>query len=188
MKKHVIAAIAASTLTLPAFAADAYTVDPNHTFASYEVMHLGFSTQRGRFGKSSGRILLDRAARTGSVDIAMDPATVSIGNPKLEDHLRSEDFFDVARHPAITFKSTNLKFNSDTLVAVEGDLTLRGVTRPVTLNVSAFRCAPHPLVKKDACGADASVTVKRSDFGIKYAIPAVSDDVRILISVEAIKD
>ena len=94
----------------------------------------------------------------------------------------------MARHPAITFKSTNLKFNSDTLVAVEGDLTLRGVTRPVTLNVSAFRCAPHPLVKKDACGADASVTVKRSDFGIKYAIPAVSDDVRILISVEAIKD
>ena len=85
MKRHVIAAIAASTLTLPAFAADAYTVDPNHTFASYEVMHLGFSTQRGRFGKSSGRILLDRAARTGSVDIAMDPATVSIGNPKLED-------------------------------------------------------------------------------------------------------
>lgn len=188
MNKPIAAAIAASMLALPVFAADAYTVDPSHTFPSFEVVHFGFSTQRGRFNKTSGKITLDRAARTGTVDIAIDAASISHGVPKLEDHLRGEDFFDVAKYPSITFRSKSLKFNGDSLASVDGDLTMHGVTKPVTLAVSSFRCAPHPMSKKEVCGADASVTVKRSDFGIKYAIPAVADDVRILLNIEAMKD
>jgi polyisoprenoid-binding protein YceI len=188
MKKQLTAALAASSLALPLFAADSYPVDPNHTFASYEVTHLGYSTQRGRFDKTSGTIVLDRDARTGSVDITIDAASINIGNKKLEEHLRSEDFFAVERFPKIIFKSNSLKFKGGDLVAVEGDLTMRGVTMPVTLAVSRFRCAPHLLLRKEACGADASATVKRSDFHIRYAIPAVADEVKIVIAVEAIKD
>jgi len=184
----VVAAAVACAVALPGQAADSYTVDSGHTYPSFEIGHLGFSTQRGRFNKSSGKITLDRAAKTGSVEITIDVASIDTGNAKLQDHLKSEDFFAAAQFPTITFKSTALKFDGDKLTAADGDLTIHGVTKPVSLAVSAFKCGAHPFTKKELCGADASVTIKRSDFGIKYALPAVADDVKLLLNVEAYKD
>jgi len=184
----LVAAAVAVAVALPGQAADSYTIDAGHTYPSFEIGHLGFSTQRGRFNKSAGKITLDRAAKTGSVEITIDVASIDTGNAKLQDHLKSEDFFAAAQFPTITFKSTALKFDGDRLTSADGDLTIHGVTKPVSLAVSAFKCGAHPFTKKELCGADASVTIKRSDFGIKYALPAVADDVKLLLNVEAYKD
>jgi polyisoprenoid-binding protein YceI len=167
---------------------ETYTVDPRHTFPTYEVGHLGYSMQRGRFNKTSGKITIDTAARTGSADIAMEAASVSSGVDKLDEHLRGEDFLNAAKFPLITFKSSNFSFDGDKLKSATGDLTINGVTRPVTFNMNVFLCGPHPMTKKKQCGADMVATIKRSDFGIKYALPALADDVTLRIPVEAIRD
>jgi polyisoprenoid-binding protein YceI len=180
----LIAMFAAPVLAAP----ENYTIDPRHTFPSFEVNHLGFSTQRGRFNSTSGKITLDREAKRGTVQVTIDTSSVSTGVPKLEEHLRGEDFFDVAQHPAMTFKSNNLKFNGDVPVAAEGEITIRGITKPVTFAITSFKCGPNPVAKKDACGADANATIKRSDFGMKYALPALGDDVKLIINVEALKE
>ena len=169
-------------------APETYTIDSTHTFPSFEINHLGFSTQRGRFNKTTGNIVLDRAAKKASVDITIDTNSISTGFEKLENHLRSEDFFNTAKFPTITFKSTGAKFEGDKLAAVSGNLTMHGVTKPVTLAVTAFHCGMNPVYKKDACGADAEATLKRSDFGINYALPAVSDQVKLLIQIEGHKN
>jgi polyisoprenoid-binding protein YceI len=186
MKRIALAALLAS---LPAAAAlETYTVDPNHTLPTYEVGHLGYSMQRGRFGKTSGRITIDTAAKTGSADISMDAASVSSGVDKLDQHLRGEDFFNVAKNPTITFKSSSFAFDGEKVKSVTGDLTMNGITRPVTLNANLFHCGPHPMTKKKQCGADLQATIKRSDFGMKYALPALADEVTLRIPVEAMKD
>ena len=185
---RLLAILLTGLLAAPACAADNYTVDSRHTWPVFEVNHLGFSTQRGRFNKTTGTIVLDRAAKKASVDISIDTNSISTGLEKLETHLRAEDFFDVAKYPAITFKSTSAKFEGDKLASLSGNLTLHGVTKPVTLTVTSFFCGPNPVYKKDACGADAVTTIKRSDFGINYALPAVSDEVKLLIQVEAHKN
>ncbi len=165
-----------------------YTIDPQHTRPTYEVMHLGYSMQRGRFNKTSGKITLDTAAKKGSADVTIDAASIDSGVPKLDEHLKSEDFFNVAKNPQITFKSNNFTFDGDKVKSATGDLTMNGVTRPVTLTANLFQCAPHPMNKKPQCGGDFTTTVKRSDFGIKYGIPAVGDEVTLRIPVESIKD
>lgn len=187
MKSVVLAAVAAA-LTLHAAAQEVYTVDPAHTFPAYEVKHFGMSTQRGLFTKANGRIALDRAGKRGTADITVDMGSVWTAVPKLTDHLRSEDFFDVAKFPTATFKGDDFKFDGDKLVAVSGDLTLRGVTKPMTLTVNAMNCGPNPVTKKMMCGADLSTTIKRSDFGIKAYVPAISDEVKLSIPVEAYRD
>jgi polyisoprenoid-binding protein YceI len=168
-------------------APETYEIDSRHTFPSFEVNHLGFSTQRGRFNITTGTVVLDKAARKASADVSIDVRSVDTGLDKLEAHLVAEDFFDAAKFPTITFKSTNSHFKGDKLVGLDGNLTMRGVTKPVKLKVTAFHCGQNPMVKKDACGADAVATVKRSDFGISYAIPAVGDEVKLLIQLEAHK-
>jgi polyisoprenoid-binding protein YceI len=189
MYARTAAVVLATLVAGSAWAApETYTIDSTHTFPSFEVSHLGFSTQRGRFNKTTGSIVLDRAAKKASVDISIDANSISTGLEKLEAHLRAEDFFDVTKYPTITFKSTGAKFKGDKLAAVSGDLTLHGVTRPITLTVTSFFCGPNPVYKKDACGADAVATLKRSDFGINYALPAVGDEVKLLIQVEAHKN
>jgi len=189
MNKTLIAFAALTvTLALPSQAADSFTVDSSHTFPSFEVKHLGYSTQRGRFNKTSGKITLDRAAKSGTMDINIDAASVSTGLPLLEEHLRGDKFFDVAMNPVIAFRSKDIKFSGDTPTAVNGDLMIRGVIKPVTLNITSFHCAPHPMTKKDACGADANVTIKRSDFGMNFMIGPVADEVKLLINIEAMKD
>jgi polyisoprenoid-binding protein YceI len=189
MTARTTAVVFASLIAGTAYAApETYTVDSTHTFPSFEIDHLGFSTQRGRFNKTSGSIVLDRAAKKASVDISIDANSISTGLEKLEIHLRSEDFFDVAKYPTISFKSTGARFNGDKLASVSGNLTLHGVTKPVTLTVTSFYCGHNPVYKKEACGANAETTVKRSDFGISYGLPAVGDQVKLLIQVEGHKN
>lgn len=189
MKAKLSPTLIAALIAAPAFAApELYTVDPKHTLPSFEVNHLGFSTQRGRFNSSSGKITLDRAAKQLDVDIIIDVKSVDTGVEKLEQHLKEEDFFFVEKYPTITFKSTGAKFDGDKPVSVDGLLTMRGVTKPVTLAVTSFKCGPNVPAKKDGCGADAETTVKRSDFGISYALPAVGDEVKLKINIEALKD
>jgi polyisoprenoid-binding protein YceI len=188
MNKTLIALALASTLSVSAFAADSYTIDPRHTFPSFEVSHLGFSIQRGRFNSSAGKITLDTAAQSGSIAVNIDAASIDTGLAELEKHIQSEEFFDVAKYPTITFTSKNLKFDGDKLVGANGDFTLHGVTRPVNLQIDHFRCAPHPMNKKPTCGANATTTIKRSEFGIARYVPAVGDEVKIAIQVEATRD
>jgi polyisoprenoid-binding protein YceI len=185
----IVPAFAALLTALPCAAEmQAYTIDPQHTRPTYEVMHLGYSIQRGRFNKTSGKIMIDTAAKKGSVDVTIDAASVDSGLPKLDEHLKSEDFFNVAKNPQITFKSSNFAFDGDKVKSVSGDLTMNGITHPVTLSANMFNCAPHPMTKKPQCGGDFQATVKRSEFGMKYAIPALGDDVTLHIPVESIKD
>ncbi|MBI4949414.1 MAG: polyisoprenoid-binding protein [Deltaproteobacteria bacterium] len=174
-------------LATPSFAED-FTIDPRHTFPSFEVSHMGLSTQRGRFNSTSGKITLDRVAKTGSIELEIDATTVNTGLAELEKHMRAEDFFNVEKFPKITFKSTSVAFEGEDPRSVEGAITLLGVTRPLTLSISSFNCRVHPMTKKYVCGADASATLKRSEFGMIYAIPAVSDEVRLVIQVEAIRE
>jgi polyisoprenoid-binding protein YceI len=184
-----LAAALLGAAALSAFAApESYTIDPNHTFPSVEVIHFGTSVFRGKFTKNSGKVTLDKAAKTGTVDIAIDPASIDMGVQKLDDHLKSDAFFDVAKFPTATFRAATIKFSGDVPAEVPGELTLHGVTKPVTLTFTKFNCYANPMMKKDVCGGDLSATIKRSDFGIKFGIPNVSDDVKLQIQVEAIKD
>ena len=171
---------------LPAAAqTETYTIDPNHTFPIYEVNHVGFSIQRGRFNKTSGTIQLDLAAHRGSAEVAVDTRSVRTGVAKLDEHLRSEDFFNAAKYPQITFKSDQLRFEGDNLFSATGNLTILGVTRPVTFKVNYFHCGMHPLLKKKACGVDLEAHIKRSDFGMKFGLPDLGDDVTLRVNTEA---
>lgn len=183
-----VSVIAAAALALPAAAAETYTIDPRHTFPSFEVSHLGISTQRGRFNRTSGQISLDRAARTGWLLIEVDPSSVDTGDAQLEAILRSETFFDADTHRYIYFRSTGMEFEGERLARVRGELTLLGVTKPVTLAVQSLNCGVNPINRKETCGADVSSTLKRSEFGMTRHIPAVGDEVRLLIQVEATRN
>jgi polyisoprenoid-binding protein YceI len=184
-----IATLAVTTLLAGTAVAapETYEIDSRHTFPSFEVNHLGFSTQRGRFNITTGTVVLDKAARKASADVSINVRSIDTGLDKLEAHLVAEDFFDAGKYPTITFKSTTSQFQGDKLVALDGNLTMRGVTKPVKLTVATFNCAMHPMLKKQACGADAVTTIKRSDYGINYALPAVGDEVKLLIQIEAVK-
>jgi len=187
MYKSIFAVIAIA-LPLSAQAADSYTIDPSHTYPHFSISHLGFSTMQGRFDDTSGKVGLDRAAKTGSVDISIKADSISTGFAKRDKHLKGPDFFNSAEFPIISYKSTAVNFNGDTPASVDGNLTIMGVSKPVTLNISAFHCGTHPMNKKDICGAAASTQIKRSDFGIKYGLPAIGDDVKLVFEIEAVKD
>ncbi|MDQ2963468.1 MAG: YceI family protein [Pseudomonadota bacterium] len=150
----------------PAFSQENYRIDPLHTAATFSVSHLGLSLQRGSFGRTTGTVTLDRIAKKGSVDLAIDAASVTSGSQSRETMLKGEDYFNTGQFPLITFRSTNLKFDGDSIVGAEGELTIRGVTKPVTLAVGDFKCAIHPATRKPACGAEVTASVKRSDFGM----------------------
>jgi polyisoprenoid-binding protein YceI len=188
MQNRLLIAALSAALTAPAFAADSYTIDPRHTLPMYEVSHFGWSTQRGRFQSVSGKITLDRAAKRGTLDVTIDVASVSTGIEKLDEHLKSEDFFNAAKHPTMTFKSKQVNFSGDKPASVNGEFTMLGVTKPLTLTLNSFHCAMNPFAKKEACGADAVGTVKRSEFGMATLTPGLGDEVRLVINVEAFKD
>jgi polyisoprenoid-binding protein YceI len=186
----VVAAISFVIVAKSAAATEeTYTLDPVHSQPMFEVRHMGYSLQRGSFTKVSGKVTLDREAKKGSVDVTIDATSIRTIDPRLDTHVKSEDFFDVAKYPTITFKSSNLVFDGDRVVAVDGELTLHGVTKPVTLKVTDVVCGEHPINKRPMCGAEATAMVKRSDWGMTYGIPKmVGDDVRIIIPIEARKD
>lgn len=168
-------------------AADTYNIDPSHTYPSFEADHMGLSLWRGKFGKTTGTINLDRAAKTGSLDIVIDAASIDFGHDKMNTHAKNPDMFNVEKFPQVTYKSKSLKFDGDKLVAVDGELTMLGVTKPVKLTVNKFKCIIHPRLKREVCGADASGEFKRTDFGLSYGTPAFAPEVKLAIQVEAIK-
>ncbi len=188
MKQFAILALL-SALGTAAFAAPVtYVIDDHHTLPRFEYDHFGYSQQLSRFDKVSGKITLDRAAKTGSVAVEIDAKSVDTGYPVFNGHIQGEDFFNTEKYPTITFKSDNLKFKGDKLVAVKGGLTIKGITKPVTLRVTSFKCMPHPMLKKDACGANATTVVKRSEFNMGKYAPYVSDEVTLTLPVEAIAE
>jgi polyisoprenoid-binding protein YceI len=178
----------AGALALPAYAADSYTVDSRHTWPQYEIMHLGFSTQRGRFDETAGKITLDRAAKTGTVNIVIKSGSISTGLAKWDEHMKSEDFFNAAKFPEMTFKADKVVFEGDKPASLPGQFTLLGVTKPLTLTITHFGCGPHPVNKKEVCGADAEGTIKRSEYGMTKYLPGISDEVKLVINIEAFKD
>lgn len=172
-------------------APDTYTIDSSHTYPSFKTAHIaGISFWRGKINQSSGTVVLDRAAKTGSIDILMDMTSIDFGHEKMNEHARKDDIFDVAKFPSATYKSTRLVFTGDVITAVEGNLTLHGVTKPVTLTVNQFKCVPHPFFKREVCGADASAVIDRTDFGVSYGVGKVIPDGKVTldIQVEALKD
>jgi polyisoprenoid-binding protein YceI len=190
MNYPLLALIITGALSFSATAiADSYTVDPRHTFPSFEISHLGFSIQRGRFNQTEGKITLaPESAAGGSIDIAIDAASISTGLADLEKHLRGEDFLDTNRFPKILFKSKQLILNQGRLIGVEGELTLHGVTKPVHLTVDHFHCGVNLIARKNVCGANATAVIKRSDFGVDKYAPVLADNVKVIIQIEAIKD
>ena len=188
MNKFIAFILAAGVSLSAAAAPETYVIDGSHTFPRFEYSHFGYSNQISRFDKTSGTIVLDRAAQSGSVDVVIDTTSVDTGFPLFNGHIQGEDFFDTKKFPTITFKSSKLHFAGDKLRAVDGKLTIKGITKPVTLEVSSFHCMPHPLLKKDACGANAVTKIKRSEFNNGKFAPYVGDDVTLTIAVEAVKE
>ncbi len=179
----------AAVVAVPALAApETYVIDGNHTFPRFSYGHLGFSIQMSRFDKTTGTVMFDSAAKTGAVDITIDTRSVDTGSELFNKHIQGSDFLDTAQYPTATFKSTAVRFEGDKPAAVEGNLTLKGITKPVTLQITSFHAAAHPMLKKDAIGANAIAAVKRSDFNMSKNAPAVDDDVVLSIAIEALKE
>lgn len=191
MKKGLVV-LTLAALPLSGYAApESYTIDPLHTYANFTIDHLGFSTLHGRFGKTAGKLTIDREKGTGSVEVTIDAASIDTGFIKRDDHLRSPDFLNVVEFPEITYKSTKVTIKPDKTGVVEGNLTLAGVTKPVRLDVKRMNCAINPMdpkKEKFVCGIDATTKIKRSDFGVKFALPAVGDEMNIALEVEAIRN
>jgi polyisoprenoid-binding protein YceI len=191
-------AISAFALALPLTAGGApvtYEVDPVHSFPHFMVGHFGAAYLYGRFNKTTGKLVLDRVAKTGTIEITIETASVDTGPHELlgrtrtrDEHLRTPDFFNAKEFPHVTYKGT-AKWSGEWPTEVQGQLTLVGVTRPVNLQVDYFNCVPDPRVKGkgEVCGGNATGLIKRSDFGMKFGIPAVSDEIRLLIQFEALR-
>ncbi len=173
-----------TVLSLPA-AADSYDIDPTHTYASFEIDHLGFSTQRGQFNRSRGSLRYDPAQQQGEVDIHIDAASLDTGLTARDDILRGEDWFNVGANPDILFRSSTFIFDGARLTAIDGRLTLLGQSRPLRLDIRRVKCGLNFVSRKRGCGADATATLRRSDFGLNNGLPFIGDEVRLRIQVEA---
>jgi polyisoprenoid-binding protein YceI len=188
------AALLAAPLAATA-APENFPLDPTHTYANFTVEHWGLSMMHGRFDKNSGKFTLDRAAKTGSTEVTIEAASLTTGDSvkgnrpqSRDDHLRSADFFNVKEFPTMTFKSTKVNWTGELPSSVEGNFTMLGVTKPLTLTFERFKCGQNPFTKKDRCGGNAVGKLKRSDFGMKYAIPAVGDEITLNIEFEGDKE
>ena len=188
MKRFTLLAIAASFTTAALAAPETYVIDGTHSMPRFSYSHFGYSTQLSRFDKASGKITIDRAAKTGSVDVTIETTSVDTGFPLFNEHIQGEDFLSTAKYPKATFTSNKINFEGEKPATIDGTLTLKGVSKPVTLTVTSFLCMPHPMMKKDACGANATTVVKRTDFNMGKYAPYVGDEVTITIPVEAIKE
>ena len=190
--KKTLTLVAFTTLSLAALGAQAapetFAIDGTHTGARFSYSHFGYSTQLSRFDKTTGTVVFDKAAKTGSVDITIDTKSVNTGVATFNEHIQGEDFLDTAKYPTATFKSTKVTFDGDKPASIDGELTIKGVTKPVTLKVTHFTTMPHPMLKKDAIGANASTVIKRSEFNAGKYAPNVGDEVTITVSLEAIQN
>ena len=189
MKKLLLgtlfAAVAVSANATPV----TYELDPDHTYPSFEADHFGgLSTWRGKFTKSAGKVVLDRAAKTGTIEVTVRTESVDFGHEKMNAHAKGEEIFDVAKYPTATYKGKFTAFNGDVPAEAQGDFTLHGVTKPLTLKINRFKCMPHPMKKKEVCGADASAEFNRADYGVNYGQAYGFDmGVKLQIQVEGLK-
>jgi polyisoprenoid-binding protein YceI len=195
MHRMTLGALALALPLAAVSAPESYTLDPYHTYPHFAVDHFGVSTMWGRFDRASGRFSIDRAAKTGSLELTVETTSLSTGDndkgsrPRSRDeHLKGADFFNVAEFPRMTYKATEVRFSGDNPAEVTGQVTLLGVTRPLTLRIERWTCRDNPFNKKPMCGGNASGAIKRSDFGMKYALPAVGDDIRLYVEFEGYRD
>jgi polyisoprenoid-binding protein YceI len=185
--KLAAALFGAMLVTAPAVAQEVYVLDARHTSPMFEVTHIGFSQQRGLFGSTTGRVSIDRAAKKGTIDVSIATASL-VMSQALQNLVKGDEFLNVEKFPAMTYKSTDLVFDGDNLVGANGEFTMLGVTRPVALKVTSFKCGPNPFNKRPMCGGEATATLKRTDFGMKAALGAASDEIRISIAFEAARE
>jgi len=189
LTKFAIAAAFITTLSSSAFATpETFVIDGTHTFPRFSYNHFGYTKQLSRFNKTTGKIVLDKDAKTGSVDVTIDMKSVDTGFDVFNGIIQGEDFFDTDKYPTARFKSTKVRFDGDKPIAVDGNLTIKGVSKPVTLAIDTFQLMAHPMLKKDAIGVNASTTIKRTVFNAGKYAPYVGDDVAIDIAVEAVKE
>jgi polyisoprenoid-binding protein YceI len=182
--KRLLASLLLGASTLAA--AETYVIDGEHTTPIFEVRHMNMSLQRGFFTETMGTIKLDRAARTGSIDVVVTTGSVVTSTRILTDVLKRRDWFNVEQFPAMRYAATGFTFEGDVPVAANGQLTLLGVTKPVTLAIADFRCGTHLVYRRAVCSAEVTATIRRSEFGMTSGLPNVAgDEVRIVIPVEA---
>jgi polyisoprenoid-binding protein YceI len=182
----LVAAVAGASVTAAAEPVS-YTFDTNHTYPSLEFPHMGLSIWRGKFNSTTGKVTLDRAAKTGNVEVKVDTASIDFGLDNMNEHARDKDWLNVEKYPTMTYKG-KLKFDGDKPVAVDGELTLLGVTKPLELKINSFNCIQHPFYKKEACGADAQGELNRADYGMTQYTDNGMGILTLKIQVEAIKD
>ena len=184
----IVPALMAGVVASALAAQETYVIDPAHTIPMFEVTHLGMSQQRGFFTNASGKVELDRAARSGSIQIVIGTGSVMTASRVMTDVLK-RDYFNAEQFPVMTFKSRDLVFDGELPVGANGELTLLGVTRPVALKITRFRCGTHPIFRRAICGAEAGTMIRRSEFGMTTGLPdAVGDEVKIIIPVEAMRE
>lgn len=177
-----------AALVAQSVVAATYTIDASHTYPVFEIDHLGFSVQRGQFDETSGIVELDEMAQTGRIDVSINVASLDSGHTQRDEILKGAEWLDATRHPHMTYRSSRLIFGQGRLTQVEGDLTLRGVTRPVRLDIVRYKCGLNLAARKRGCGADAVAVLRRSEFGMTKGLPFVGDEVRLLIQLEAYQE
>ncbi|MGH6647018.1 YceI family protein [Aquabacterium sp.] len=188
MKKLLVLSLNALLASAAWAAPVTYTIDPTHTFPSFEADHMGISVWRGKFNKTSGQVTLDKAAGTGTIDVTIDTSSVDFGLDIMNDKARSAELFDTAKYPQARYKGKLEGFSNGAPTQAVGELTLHGVTKPVTLKINGFKCIPHPMLKRELCGADAVATFNRDDFGIDAGKPyGFKMAVDLRIQVEAVQ-
>ena len=190
MKIALPAALLASLSGLALAEPVTYQIDPSHTHPSFETDHFGgLSVWRGRFDKTSGTIVIDREKGTGTVDVTVDTSSIDFGMPKLDEHTRSPEMLDVAKFPTATFKGKLTHFKNGAPTEAVGEFTLHGVTHPLTLTVNSFKCVQFPMDKKEHCGADASGSFNRAEYGINFGDTyGFKMDVKLAIQVEGVRE
>lgn len=187
MKKILAAAALSAVFAGPALAApQTYVLDPSHSFPRFSYDHMGMSKQILRFNKTSGTVVLDKEAKDAKVDVTIDMTSIDTGFEMFDEHIQGADFLDTTQFPTATFKSSKVVFDGDAPTSIEGELTIKGITKPVTLTVTSFFNGAHPMLKKDAIGANATGLIKRSEFNAGKFAPGVGDDVTLDIALEAI--
>lgn len=188
MKNRLLLLLVSGCLASAAWAAPVtYQIDPAHTFPSFEADHMGVSVWRGKFNNSSGKVILDKAAAQGNLEVTIDATSIDFGLDAMNSKARSDELFDTAKYPTATYKGRLEGFANGSPSRVAGELTLHGVTLPVVLQINSFKCVPHPMFKRELCGADAQATIKRDEFGIDAGKPyGFKMDVVLRIQVEAL--
>ena len=190
MRTSLIALAAAATLATGIAQAEPanYAIDPTHTFVTFEISHFGAAVNRGRFDKKQGSVQLDKAAKSGKVEITFDMTSVNTGTPSFDKHLQSADLFNAAQHPTMKFVADKFVFNGDKVASVEGQLTLLGKTGPLTLKANQFNCYDSPMLKREVCGGDFEATIDRTQWGMNYGVEwGFPKNVRLIAQIEAVK-